>query len=286
MSLLTQTDPDSPPPADMEDLMEHHRNPNSSSLRFPSTYGYLDGKLESKNFKGVPREARYSSSSNSSRTAGQTLRICYPEIDFQLPSHSAGWSSNQWQAIAIGDLEIKASSTDEETLFSFVLDKAAEFALVSTSTPLDTSTIDWYNGDWYSYNSQYLAVESPAPFPHLISLLPGSYHLLVRAAFEFRIFGDPASSESKTPTVEIGIDVEMANGEGRKDGLARPISARVLDQAPSLLVPDLLDGWLAGSYLRIGVRNEGMDWIEVIEAEIDDPAASGIINEVDLNFCL
>lgn len=251
-------------------------------------------------FKSTERKPRYLSNGDESKAVKQTLEISYPEVDFQLVAHTAGWSSKQWQSLAISTLEIHSEREDiyEEVLCSFVLDRGSEFALIRSdlSGGPDLDNVRWYNGDWYSYNSQFAAPPPEivgengrssisAPFPHLIRLEAGRYYFVLRAAYEIRIFGDPDASPNRTPTVQIDIDVEIvrerkAQETGKLSGPfpdPEPLSARILDQSPSTIVPDLLDGWFAGEFMRVGLRNEGLGWIEVVDVkalDLDDQVSA------------
>lgn len=226
--------------------------------------------------------------------------------------------------------------TGSEVKVAITLDKAAEFAVVpqlrafsdddegkDNHQDKDEGHIRWYNGDCYSYNrpasslpsldlspsntnnsfpksdSQEAKPRSPMPMPHILSLRPGRYTLLVRGMYEIRIFGDPMTNTNGAadgvPEIEFGLDLEvLERGSGttcasvstRPGGLPPPSSTEpdsstrartstrhsselsILNEHPLGIVPHILGGWFAGWGLGFTVRNVGEGWYDVESVDV------------------
>lgn len=214
--------------------------------------------------------------SSSPSSASQLLTVRFPDYDWDSLRSTAGWSALQWQALAAADLRISSTGGT----FAFAMDKVAEFALVPRKMWDDAAEradaeprIEWYRGDWYSYNFDDQPIPDPsAPrsdpadghaeegkqqkqqqyhFPHLLHIEPGEYKLVLRLMYENRIFGDPRSSSDAdgVPTVRVNLHI------GKFQPL--PVNVRVLDTPPSLVLPDVTGGWLAGYGVSVALQNTG-----------------------------
>jgi len=243
-------------------------DPIADQRRLFSTYGPINGTTARQTFAAQVQRQEPAHVQHS-------LTVEYPDVDWPWVRKSAGWSSLQWQMVAVTDLFIGS----DETAVAITMDKTAEFAIVpqsdfkSNATMLDdTATIDWYTGDWYSYIPAFSKEDVVAPeLPishHLLHLDKGAYKLLVRSMYEIRIFGDPDNGGSENPKMTLGID----------------IAARVLDNiAPAELievhidphhsnVPHVVGGNVAGWGLSFAVRNVSPnDTYTLQDVDIADP---------------
>jgi hypothetical protein len=70
-------------------------------------------------------------------------------------------------------------------------------------------------------------------------MVPGEYIILVRAMYEVRMFGDPGLG--KSPVIRMKVDVEVDEGDDVVvvEGLG--------------VVPDVVDGWMMGDWISLGV---------------------------------
>ncbi|SNX82974.1 uncharacterized protein MEPE_01680 [Melanopsichium pennsylvanicum] len=185
----------------------------------------------------------------------QSLTVEYDDVDWPWIRKSAGWSSLQWQMLAVTDLDIGQN----ETALAITMDKTAEFALIPITDFSASATepvIEWHTGDWYSYIDAFSKQGDTAPeLPishHLIHLDEGQYKLLVRSMYEIRIFGDPKNNNNKeSPRITIGIDVAVRE----LTGVAQTELIEVHTDPHHSNVPHVVGGWIAGWGLSFSIRN-------------------------------
>ena len=93
-----------------------------------------------------------------------------------------------------------------------------------------------FGGDYYAFRKA----------PLILSLAPGSHRVDVRLIRDVRLMGGIGE-----PKITIRLKAEITN-----PGLA------VI--ASQLLVPDVVNGLLAGSFASVPVRNDGHDVIDIV----------------------
>ncbi|GAO46412.1 alpha/beta-hydrolase [Saitoella complicata NRRL Y-17804] len=97
-------------------------------------------------------------------------------------------------------------------------------------------------GDWYAYRRA----------PLILTLSPGEHRVEIRAINEIRIFGGRIP-----PKVEDVISVQRVAGG-------------VVVEERGIVTPDVVEGRSAGEWVSVGVRNEGEEWVDVVDAHIQD----------------
>lgn len=226
-------------------------DPTADQRRLFSTYGPINGTTALQTFAAQVQRQEPNHVQHS-------LTVEYPDVDWPWVRKSAGWSSLQWQMVAVTDLSIGS----ENTAAAITMDKTAEFAIVPQSdfrpnaTMLDdTATIDWFTGDWYSYVAAFSRENVSAPelpiSQHLLHLNKGAYKLLVRSMYEIRIFGDPKNGGSESPKMTLGIDIAVRG----LDNIAQDELIEVHTNPHHSNVPHVVGGNIAGWGLSFAVRN-------------------------------
>ncbi|SPO22073.1 uncharacterized protein UTRI_02075_B [Ustilago trichophora] len=186
----------------------------------------------------------------------QSLTVEYPNVDWPWIRKSAGWSSLQWQMMAVTDLTIGQNNT----ALAITMDKTAEFAILPknafSANSMRQMAIEWHTGDWYLYIAAFskegdIAPELPISH-HLLHLDQGAYKLLVRSMYEIRIFGDPRNNGgAESPKMTVGIDVAV---RGLPD-IAKEEMVEIHTDPHHSNVPHVVGGWVAGWGLSFAVRN-------------------------------
>jgi hypothetical protein len=134
-----------------------------------------------------------------------------------------GWSALQWQGWARGEIHVDSEGPVSTRLFT---DSVLEYAL-------DGERI--FGGDVYTFRKA----------PHVLFLTPGKHILEVRLLRDVRVMGGVGE-----PTLDFSIDLQLCQEQ-------------VEIVQGSVLVSDVVDGWLPSPYATFDVRNNGFDWIEV-----------------------
>ncbi|CAD6906247.1 unnamed protein product [Tilletia controversa] len=209
------------------------------------------------------------------------LSVAFP-VSFEDIRQYQGWASLQWQSYLSSELVIDCGNDVREPCPIFIaLERGAEFAVVSRSASPDPepSNLEWFTGDWYSYNDGPAPLDNTRdqesdgipPQPHILLLATGRYSLLLRVMYEDRIFGDPrdySSSHRITPIVNVTIDVGHFGTPATRslppsDGTHRsPLSVL------NVLAPSIVNGWLAGWGIAVDILNHGPDAITVFGADL------------------
>ncbi|CAG8492394.1 12560_t:CDS:10, partial [Gigaspora rosea] len=148
-----------------------------------------------------------------------------------------GWAINQFQMWARGYFELLNSDLKDESDSIPVLVQCQNIG-------------DFYVddrrlfGDWYGYRKSW----------HVLYLRPGKHVINVRLVNEIRIFGG-----SIPPNTQFRCFI-------RKLELSQ-VGAMVLDR--TVLVPDLVDGFLAGNFISIAILNtQEKSWITVLQVNV------------------
>jgi hypothetical protein len=138
------------------------------------------------------------------------------------------------------------------TPFRIDLIQGTEFALIPADREPELPT-RWYAGDIYAFagtpsgSSGTDTTTKTSNFARSLALSPGEYTMLVRAIYEIRMFGDPGVGSA--PVIHMSVRVEM---DGSDDSDSSEEDVQMLDG--SGVVPDVVNGWLMGEWMSVGVR--------------------------------
>lgn len=200
-----------------------------------------------------------------------TVAVSYPEVDWEGPRQTAGWTALQWQALTWTTFEVTGT---DAPLVAFSISGAPEFALVSTAQdPLPSSCIEWYRGDYYGYDAvrasetNSLHSRAAASVPHLITVKPGRYYLMVKALYEIRVLGDPHG----VPRVKFTVDLEVQRETPDVDLV-------LITSGHRFLYPDIVNGRVAGSgadncaLVGVAVRNSSPRAYKLTGVGVKSPA--------------
>ena len=182
----------------------------------------------------VQWSTRFSESVPTGSDIAETvLAITFAEIDWAFLQSIYGWAASQHQAWARGYIDNGKESDQSILLYT---DDLLEFWV---------DEVHYFGGDFYSFRKA----------PLVLHLSPGRHRLDLRMIHDVRAMGGFG-----TPEVSIRLRVE-----GTKSGLA--IDPR------SLLLPDVVNGKLAGAVASVPARNESTDLIKIL-----DIASSAVCN--------
>ena len=173
-----------------------------------------------------------------------------------------GWAALQFQSVLRTTLHVPSVSGKSTTSLLIDLVQGTEFALVPRDDA-PKSPVTWYPGDVYAYaetpHGSRDARGGVSNFARALSLEPGEYVLLVRAMYEIRMFGDPGLG--KCPVVRMRVQAEVDQAE------------KVEIVRGTAIVPDVVDGWMMGEWMSVGIRvpaGEGEAVIVGAEADLGD----------------
>ena len=158
------------------------------------------------------------------------LSVRFPEVDWKFLLSVYGWASLQYQAWARGWIEINARESQTIVLFT---DSVLEFWIDDEL---------FFGGDFYAYRRA----------PLVIRLEPGKHRFDVRLVRDVRAMGGVGE-----PAIDARLRIEVSSG-GLTIGKDK------------LLLPDLANGKLAGSFASLPVRNDEQQWIHVKGIECID----------------
>jgi hypothetical protein len=134
-----------------------------------------------------------------------------------------GWPALQYQAWARGILEVKGSQSQTIALFG---DGLLEFLVDGEP---------YFGGDMFQYHR----------IPSLIKLTPGPHTLELRLTRDVRALGGLNNA------IEVMVHAELRGAE------------RITLDQKSLLVPELADGRIGGSWASINVQNNEENLVEI-----------------------
>ena len=164
------------------------------------------------------------------------LTVSFPEVDRPLLQSIYGWGALQFQAWARGILTLEAWHSESLIIHT---DNILEFWVDGKS---------YFGGDFYSYRRA----------PLVLNLQPGQHRLDVRLIRDVRAMGGIGE-----PDIQVSVEAHVTKG-----GLTA-----VEDQ---FLFPDLIDGELASNLASVPIRNEGSQWLYVLNLESIDVCISDI----------
>lgn len=191
----------------------------------------------------------------------QEVRIVYPEADWEGVARTIGWAGTQWQSLCMVDLTVGSSRSEvvQNTTLRLAVSGAASFTVVhEDDLGHDHSLRDltWYNGDWYGYTKRSNgSILTPA---HHITLPRGHYKLIVKAVREVRIHGNGVGEDG--PDINFTVNVETVD-------LNKSL-IRTIQSPPYLVVPDVVDGRIAGWGIGFGVQNLDTEWWTISTCKI------------------
>lgn len=186
---------------------------------------------------------------SSSTSPGVSIPLTQHRWD-QLRS-DRGWASLQYLVLLRTTINIPSLQGVDETPFSIDVIQGTEYAFIPTNREPEVPT-RWYNGDVYNFASSPSVTHSSggrtSNLARTISLPSGEYILLVRAAYETRLFGEPNSAPNpeRGPVIRLRIQTEV-----------RRAGVEVLEGLT--IVPDVLDGWFLGKWLSVALRGGTLD---------------------------
>jgi hypothetical protein len=153
-----------------------------------------------------------------------SLSVKFSKVDWIFLQSIYGWAALQWQAWARGEIIVNSNAPVTATLYT---DHILEYAL---------DGVRYFGGDFYAFQKA----------PLVVHLTPGKHTLDVRVVRDIRAMGGVGE-----PTVDFDIElVPTQSHVGRAEG--------------KILVSDVVDGVLPSPYGSVRIRNNGKEWIEVI----------------------
>lgn len=159
-----------------------------------------------------------------------------------------GWSATQYQAWTRGQITVNSSGSQA---YHFFTDGIVE---------LWVDDEHYFGGDFYAFRRS----------PIILNLTPGSHQLDIRLVRDTRAMGGIGE-----PTIEARLELRL-------------VSEAVSIVEGSILTPDLVGDWLAGSYISISVQNAGTSKVEIASVRSDNlsKAASGDHSEDEIDISL
>ncbi|KAI0028355.1 hypothetical protein K488DRAFT_89825 [Vararia minispora EC-137] len=183
------------------------------------------------------------------------ILVSYPDIRWSQLRATEGWAAVQHHSVVRVSLTVYPPSTDEssallsqEPQLSVKLLQGSFFSLLPTeSHPSRTMHIpQWYSGDVYATGALPSLLRLPvAPARDQ----PTSYDLYISGDYEIRLFGDPRSSGTETPTLNISLEVQLASS-----------SEHVVHETTLDVLCDFVDGYAFGDAIGIGIRSTAGWW--------------------------
>lgn len=159
------------------------------------------------------------------QSSQQSLRVSFPQTDWQFLQRIYGWSATQWQAWARGEIVVKPNIDQpirqEQQRFPVLLfsENVVEFVVDGTRH---------WGGDFFSYRRA----------PLLLWLTPGSHVIDVRLVRDVRSMG----GLDNDPAVTVNLEARLAIEELEvREG--------------SVLVSDVIDGTFVSAHASVGVTN-------------------------------
>jgi len=160
------------------------------------------------------------------------IGIAYNDIDWAAHRAAVGWSGLQYKTLLRRKFKVH-----EHASFRCCLRAGLSFSIDGIH----------YRGDTYNYAAEL----SEDIASHLISMEPGEHLLTIYVAYEIRLFGDP---KERAPTINCCFRMKpVRNGQ------------LCLCHATSIY-PDIVEGWLAGDYVGLALKNYANDTYQVIQA--------------------
>ncbi len=151
--------------------------------------------------------------------------IGFPNVDWPFLQSIYGWAALQYQAWARGTLVVEGNALQSVIFFT---DNVLEFRVDNEP---------FFGGDIYAYRRA----------PLVLQLKPGNHRIDLRLSRDVRIMGGAGE-----PKISIQFEAQIS-------------AVRLAVMTEKLLVPEMVQGQLASSLASIPVRNEGNEWIEIVD---------------------
>lgn len=177
-------------------------------------------------------QVEVTSQSCATSTAKAVLNVAFPAVDWFSLQAIYGWAALQYQAWARGTLFVDGTTPQTITLWT---ERLLEFYVDGTHH---------FGGDYYGYES----------VPLVLHLDPGSHTIDIRLVRDVRSMGGLG-----TPTIDVSIAAKVS------------VEGLVLASDTALL-PDMVDGHLAGALGSVTLRNDGLEDAFVTGVSINDTA--------------
>lgn len=219
-----------------------------------SCYSTLVPQWEAIGEHDIHNERAHTATERFTQRTLHSVAVAYTDVDWEGPRQTAGWTALQWQALTWTTLDVTGT---DAPLIAFSISGAPEFALVpAQAEPPPSSCIEWYRGDYYGYDAvqaneaDSLQSRAAASVPHLISVKPGKYYLIVKTLYEVRVMGDPHG----IPRFKFTVDLDVQRETHETDLV-------LITTGQRFLYPDIINGRVAGSgnenvaLVSVAVRN-------------------------------
>ncbi|KAL2353320.1 hypothetical protein BJ546DRAFT_118621 [Cryomyces antarcticus] len=166
--------------------------------------------------------------------AKASIHATFPDIDWTFMQAVYGWAALQYQAWARGNITI---SGHEARIVLLYTDGVLEFWVDGKP---------YFGGDYYAYRRA----------PVVLHLDPGQHRLDLRLLRDVRIMGGVAE-----PAIRVDLELRASPG--------------MLQWARGkALIPDIVDGRLAGLLGSLSVRNDGLRPISIVHVSSTDSSFS------------
>ena len=191
-------------------------------------------------------------------TPGYTsAKISYEELDWQGLRRDKGWEGTQFQSLLRGNftIPIERNNIGVDIEVEIQLLRGQEFAIFARE---ERDAIPHLAGlgEWHSGNIYGLAPPSPSisagewHLPHRMTLRVGvEYVVFIKAIYEVRLFGDPGP---QGPVIDLDFQIRIKRPALLRDGSGESTAIEVLHGLN--LLGDVLDGWILGSHVGIGLQ--------------------------------
>lgn len=178
------------------------------------------------------------------------MTVGFENVDWDNLRSIYGWSGIQFQAWARGSLDVCADAhaqSDQTTIILHVWN-VGEFWVDDTQ---------YFGGDFYGYRRA----------PVVLRLAPGKHKFDVRVTHDIRDFGG-----GMPPRIAFEVEAKVSPG-----GLIVVPEGAVMS--------DLVEGRIVGKWVSVPLRNDAVNWIEVLEVVSVD-VCKPLVNHVFSFFSL
>lgn len=170
-----------------------------------------------------------------------SFTVDFEDVDWVFFQQVYGWSALQWQGWTRGSVHVSSTSDENEKVCAQLYTPGIlEYAIDSER---------FFGGDFYGFKKS----------PHVLWLEPGEHLLDVRLVRDIRAMGGVGMPS-------LGVNIELRLCEEHVE---------VVEE--SVMISDVLDGKLPSPYVSVDVRNNGVDWIEVMNVIADSSVVSNFL---------
>ncbi|KIL69564.1 hypothetical protein M378DRAFT_69148 [Amanita muscaria Koide BX008] len=202
------------------------------------------------------------------------INISFPNIRWASLRATEGWAALQYHSVLWTQLTLYPPAEPRELPNLLVQLNQASFFSVTPNhdeLPGGQSTTKWYQGNIYNLDGHIpQSVELPTK-PSLRS--PTTYNLFVSGDYEIRLFGDPRSEGTESPTLRFNLSVEV---EEPVEMVIRAVNQDVLC--------DFVEGIAFGDTIGLGLRSIAGWWtvesVTVLEPPPNSSFSIRLLNEI------